>query len=167
MRCDFQVEFPETLLAKNVGHRLTAAATLQIVGEGQRRFARHDAFRPGVQEAAGFAQRRRQQQLGIQARRGRVGQIGRAQQTGNDRHLLTYGGQLIGLVLGQQRLDHCIDAPGEDFVEGIQGQVDPVVGDPALGEVVGADAFRAIPRTHQQLTLAGDGIRGGAGLLVV
>ncbi len=69
VRRNFQVELPETLLAEDVRHRLTAAAALQILGEGQRRFARHDALRPGVQEAAGLAQRGGQQQFGIQARR--------------------------------------------------------------------------------------------------
>ncbi|MCY1238712.1 hypothetical protein D9M72_514660 [compost metagenome] len=73
VRCHFQVQLPETLLAEDIGHRLTAAAALQILGERQRRFARHDALRPGMQETAGLAQGRRQQQFGIQTRRRRVG----------------------------------------------------------------------------------------------
>jgi hypothetical protein len=50
VRRHFQVELPEPLLAQDVGHRLAAAAALQVVGERQRRFAADDALRPGVQK---------------------------------------------------------------------------------------------------------------------
>jgi len=72
VRCDFQVELPETLLAQNIGHRLAATTALQVPGKFERRFTWYDALRPGVQKAPGLAQGRSQQQLCVQARGGRV-----------------------------------------------------------------------------------------------
>ena len=76
-------------------------------------------------------------------------------------------GEPVAYILGQQWLDHRIDPAGENFVERVQRQVDPVVGDPALGKVVGTNPLRAITGTDQQLTLTGNGIGRGAGLLII
>ncbi|MOA35376.1 hypothetical protein D3C78_1568220 [compost metagenome] len=72
MGCDFQVEFPETLLPEDVRHRLAGTTSPQVFGEQQRCLAGHDPLGPGVQEAAGFAQGCGQQQLGVQPGRGRI-----------------------------------------------------------------------------------------------
>ncbi len=40
----------------------------------------------------------------------------------------------------------------------VQGEPDPVVGDPALGEIVGADALIAHSGAHLAAALAGDGL---------
>ena len=78
VRRHFQIKLPETLLTEDVSHWLTATAALQILGKFQRRFARNDALGPGVQKTAGLAQRSGQQQFGIQARGGRIRQVGGA-----------------------------------------------------------------------------------------
>ena len=47
-------------------------------------------------------------------------------------------------------------SPAEHLVEVVRGELDPVVGDPALGEVVGADLLRALARAHLGAALGGD-----------
>ncbi|MNR22802.1 hypothetical protein D3C85_1397770 [compost metagenome] len=144
MRGHFKVQLPETLLAKNVGDRLTGTTPLQIGRKSMRCFAADDTFRPGVQIAAALAQGGSQQQLDIQARGRGVGQFCATEQAGNNRHLFTQCCKLVGLVFGQQRFDDCVHAAGQYVVEGVQGQVDAVIGDTALRIVVGADALGAI-----------------------
>jgi hypothetical protein len=78
VRCHFQVELPEALLAEDVGHGLAGTTALQVVGKGQRVFTADDFFRPGVQVAAGLAQGGGQQQFHVQARSRRVRQVGGA-----------------------------------------------------------------------------------------
>ncbi len=73
---DLQVQAPEALVAKYVGHRLAVAPTGDPVVEPLVGLARHDALRPGTQEAARLAHRRRQQQLGVEPGAGRIGQLG-------------------------------------------------------------------------------------------
>ena len=49
--------------------------------------------------------------------------------------------QLLRLVGGGKGIDDLVQASVHDSVDFIEGQPDPVVGDPALGKVVGADAI--------------------------
>src|SRR5690606_35100831 len=67
-----------------------------------------------------------------------------ASATGNDS--IPQRRQLVGLEFLAQRLDDLVHRPGHDFRQGIQGQVDAVIGHPALREVVGADALGAVAR---------------------
>ena len=49
-------------------------------------------------------------------------------------------------VVGRERLGELVELALEDPVELVHGQLDAVVGDPVLGEVVGADLLRALAR---------------------
>src|SRR5688572_31952037 len=69
--------------------------------------------------------------------------------------------QLLGLVLGGERVDDLVDLAVHDALDLVEREVDAVVGDPALRKVVGADALRAIARADQQLAR-----RGGLRLLL-
>src|SRR5687768_17063958 len=46
--------------------------------------------------------------------------------------------QALGLVLRDEGSDQLVELAFEDFGEAVQGQVDAVVGHPALGEIVGS-----------------------------
>src|SRR5437764_1172652 len=69
-------------------------------------------------------------------------------------------GELLGLLLGGERVDEVVELAVHDAVDLVQGEIDAVVGDAALREVVGADALGAVARADQRL--AG---RGGLRLL--
>ena len=69
--------------------------------------------------------------------------------------LLGEGGELVGLVFVDERLDDLVEAAFEDIVEFVEGQVDTVVGDSSLWKIVGAYAFRAIARADEKLPLLG------------
>ena len=47
--------------------------------------------------------------------------------------------QLLCLVGSGQGVDDFVDVPVHDGIDPVQGQTDPVVSDPALGEIIGAD----------------------------
>src|SRR5581483_1939891 len=62
------------------------------------------------------------------------------------------------LILGDQRIDQFVERlAGQHAVDLVQGEVDAVVGDPALREIVGADALGAVARAD--LALAAGGAR--------
>ena len=54
-----------------------------------------------------------------------------------------------------QRFDNLFKITPEDFIEFVQRQVDTVIGDPALGEIVGADSLAAISRANKTFSLVG------------
>ena len=64
-------------------------------------------------------------------------------------------GELFRLVLVHQRVYHLSKIALHDVIEFIQGQIDAVIGKPALGIVIGADALGAIPASDQGLTFSG------------
>ena len=111
MRRDFQVQAPEALATEDVGHWLTGDAARQVEVKEVMGLAADHTFRPGPQEAARFAQRGGEQQLGIQARAGRVRQMRLVEQGHDGCHGLslsqspavsiTERGQLVGLELLQ------------------------------------------------------------------
>src|SRR5690606_16349296 len=90
-----------------------------------------------------------------------------AQRVGHPKDSLPQRRQLVGLEFLTQRFDDLLHRAGHDFRQGIQGQVDAVIGDPALGKVVGADALGAVARTDQQLATVGDFLVGRGVLLVL
>ena len=50
-----------------------------------------------------------------------------------------------GLLVGRgQRVEQRVEVAVEDLVEVVRLEVDPVIGDPVLREVVGADALAAV-----------------------
>lgn len=166
VRCYFQVEFPEALLAEDIGHRLAAAAALQVAGKGQRVFAAADDLSGQVSGSCAICPGQRPAATRVQA----PWQSGRsaaraAQQAGDDGHLVTYRRQLVGLVFGEHGSITRIHAPGGNFVEGIQGEVDPMVHGP-WAKVVGTDTLGAIRRSPPA-AFAGNCVGRGAGLLVV
>ena len=68
-------------------------------------------------------------------------------------------------MLGDRGVDDLVERfAGKDAIELVQGQLDAVVRNPALGEVVGADALAAIAAAHHAPAL-GAALRGGLGLL--
>ncbi len=54
-----------------------------------------------------------------------------------------------------QRFDNLFKITPEDFIEFVQRQVDTVIGDPALGEIVGADALGPITTADQVTAVLG------------
>jgi len=69
---------------------------------------------------------------------------------------LTDFGQQVRLVGFGQGLDQLIEVTSQDTVKVIQRQPDAMVGDPALGEIIGADPFGAIAGTNLQLAIGRD-----------
>src|SRR5690606_41622438 len=62
---------------------------------------------------------------------------------GSDETSFAERGEALGLVLGDQRVDQFGQTgAGEDFVQLVQGQPDPMIGYASLREVVGADPLR-------------------------
>src|ERR1700677_2321723 len=59
--------------------------------------------------------------------------------------------QLFSLVLLIQRPDQFVEIAVHDIVEFVQREIDAMVGDSALREVIGADAFGTIARADLQL----------------
>ena len=72
-------------------------------------------------------------------------------------------GQLFGLIGAAQGFDHFVHVAGNDLVELVQGQIDAVIGEPALRKVVGADAFTAVARTDQRAAMVGRHLIGAEG----
>ena len=69
------------------------------------------------------------------------------------------GGLLLeprALLLGRERGRELAQVAAEDLVEVVGGELDPVVGDPALGEVVGADLLRALAGADLRAAVGGD-----------
>ena len=66
------------------------------------------------------------------------------------RHTLRLG-ELRRLVVGHQRVDHLVEVAREDLGQPVERQPDPVVGQPPLREVVGADALGPVARAHLAL----------------
>src|SRR5439155_310392 len=64
--------------------------------------------------------------------------------------------QRLGLLARHQRVHDRVDLAVQHAVQGVEGHVDPVVGHPALGEVVGADLLRAVARADHGLAVGGD-----------
>src|ERR1035441_6108021 len=72
--------------------------------------------------------------------------------SGRDLHLLLH---LLGLEVGDQRVDHGLDAAVHKPLQLVRGEADAMVGNTVLGEVVGADLFAAIATAHHRLALLG------------
>ena len=65
-------------------------------------------------------------------------------------------GEAFRFILGRKRVDQFAQPRAfEHFIELVQRQVNAVVGDPALGEIIGADAFRTVARADHRLARAG------------
>src|SRR3984885_14646511 len=60
--------------------------------------------------------------------------------------------QLFGLVLLVQGRDQLVEVAVHDIIELVQCQVDAVVGDAALGKIIGANAFGPVPGSDLKLT---------------
>ena len=69
---------------------------------------------------------------------------------------------MFGLIGAAQGFDHFVHVAGNDLVELVQGQIDAVIGEPALRKVVGADAFTAVARTDQRAAMVGRHLIGFA-----
>src|SRR5215467_12263291 len=64
--------------------------------------------------------------------------------------------QSRSLVLGEDCIDDLVERfPAHYLVDLVEGEVDAVVVDPALREIVGADAFRPVAAAHLALALGG------------
>src|SRR5438270_3223872 len=64
--------------------------------------------------------------------------------------------ELLGAVGGGEPVDHLVERlAGHDLVDLVEGQVDAVVGHPALREVIGADVLRAVARADLALAVGG------------
>src|SRR5215831_2666894 len=55
-------------------------------------------------------------------------------------------GDLLGAVGGRQGVDHRVEVPVDDLIQVVGLVADPVIGDPVLREVVGADPLRPVDR---------------------
>src|SRR6266487_4298596 len=58
-------------------------------------------------------------------------------------------GELLGLVLCEQRLRQLGKVAIHDVVDLVEGETDAVVGDPSLRKIIGADALGAVARADQ------------------
>src|SRR3546814_4891729 len=64
-------------------------------------------------------------------------------------------GEAVGLILGDQGLNHVFQPrPFKDFFQGVERQVDAVIGHAALRESRGANPFRSVARTDHRLARA-------------
>src|SRR5262249_49217645 len=69
---------------------------------------------------------------------------------------LLHGCELARVMLGDQSIDQLVERGAfQHLVELVQRQADAVIGDPPLGEIVGADALRAVARADLALALRG------------
>src|SRR5262245_30055659 len=75
-------------------------------------------------------------------------------------------GELLGLVLGGERVEDLVQLAVHDAVDLVEREVDAVIGDAALREVVGADALGAVARADEALARRG-GLRRLLLLLLV
>jgi len=125
-----------------------------------------------VQGAAGHPVHMRRDQLGVGARRLHpgLGQPGRG-----DGHLVeqkvhgirpghqvlsAVGRDLLGAAGRRQRVDDRVEVPVDDVIQVVGLVADPVIGDPVLREVVGADPLRPVDVGHLAPAL-GRGLRVG------
>jgi hypothetical protein len=81
--------------------------------------------------------------------------------------IVTQCGQLSRLMVGDQRINHLIDLAHHHPVELVECQVYPVVGHPALGEIVGSDPFRPVTRADLTAARLGPLVVGSLPLHVV
>src|SRR5262249_27625149 len=66
------------------------------------------------------------------------------------------GRQRLGLLARHQGVHYRVEVAVEDPIELVQGQVHPVIGHPALREVVGPDLLRAIARADHRSPVGSD-----------
>src|SRR5262249_3776253 len=67
------------------------------------------------------------------------------------------------LIFGEDRIDDLVERlAAHHLVDLVKGQVDPMIGDPALRKIVGADALRSVAAAALPLSPGGTG--AGAGL---
>src|SRR5690606_36053958 len=64
-------------------------------------------------------------------------------------------GELIGLILVDQRPDEVVEITLQHGVELVEGELDAMVGDSSVRIVVGADLLRTVAAAHQQPALLG------------
>src|SRR5216683_2262690 len=64
-------------------------------------------------------------------------------------------GELLGLVLGEQRLRQLGEIAVHDVVDLVEGETDAVVGDPSLRKIISADALGTVPRADQGFARGG------------
>src|SRR5437867_7451833 len=64
-------------------------------------------------------------------------------------------GELLGLVLREQRLRQLGKVAVHDVVDLVEGETDAVVGDPSLRKIVGADALGTVARADQGFARGG------------
>src|SRR5712664_254730 len=64
-------------------------------------------------------------------------------------------GELLGLVLGEQRLRQLGEIAVHDVVDLVEGKTDAVVGDPSLRKIISADALGTVPRADQGFARGG------------
>src|SRR5690554_4751398 len=76
--------------------------------------------------------------------------VKRASQVSEDSLIIGQFCQQFGLVFLLQGNHHGVEIAGNHLVQLIQGQVDPVVGYPALGKIVGSDTFRTVATTQDR-----------------
>src|SRR5882672_3384297 len=69
--------------------------------------------------------------------------------------LLRDGGELLGLMLGEQRLCQLTEVAIHDVVDLVEREADAVVGDPPLRKIVGADALGAVARADERFARGG------------
>ena len=63
--------------------------------------------------------------------------------------------QFFSLIIGNQGIDHFIDIAIQKGVQLVDGHIDAVIGDPSLGEIVGADPLAAVAGTNLTFTVFG------------
>src|SRR5258706_15693899 len=64
-------------------------------------------------------------------------------------------GELLGLVLGEQRLRELGQIAVHDVVDLVESETDAVVGDPSLREIISADALGTVPGADQGFARGG------------
>ena len=74
---------------------------------------------------------------------------------------------LLGVLRKLQCIDKFLDVPVQYIIQVVDRQVDPVVGYPALGEIIGADLGAPVPGAYQTFAVAGDFLLLFADLLLV
>src|SRR5271165_5848447 len=68
--------------------------------------------------------------------------------SGDDRRLLL---QFLGLEVGDERVDHGLEAAIHEFRQLVRGEADAVVGHSVLRKVISADLFTAVAAAHHGL----------------
>src|SRR6266853_6562428 len=64
-------------------------------------------------------------------------------------------GELLGLVLGEQRLRQLGKIAVHDVVDLVESETDAVIGDPSLRKIVSADALGTVPGADQGFARGG------------